>query len=293
MILKKVNKLIVKKMFIRDIVMKLSFSDIISIISILIAFFVGLYATFVTRKVATSDFQAVELVKSETAQLIAALRALLMKGVIWSQQDKKRRDDPNFEGFVDTRPERKSIEKFLHSSTALAYYVFVARKSKEAREANKKGEKWRIFFLQLFELIHINHPWNAALFAAKLERFFDGINDDDIYEIAKNLENLPRAIELLIEERKHDPIIQAMFLMTNKTINEENFIDFIKFLRKVKKIKDPEVDMFWAAHSGDLDLIKKAKLNGADLNVRSGEIIERYSDYITEFIEWYENLKNK
>ena len=123
--------------------MKISFSDIVAIVSAgiaLLALFIGLYASFVAQRVATSDFQAVELVKSETAQLISVLRSLVMKGVVWSQQDKERRDDPNFESYVDTKPERKLIETFQHSSTALAYYTFVAKKSKEARVSGKKGE---------------------------------------------------------------------------------------------------------------------------------------------------------
>lgn len=272
--------------------MKISFSDVVAIISVgiaLLALFVGLYASFVAQRVATSDFQAVELVKSETAQIISVLRSFVMKAVVWSQQDKEKRDDPQFENFVDTRPERKSIENFLHSSTALAYYTFVAKKSKEARESGRKGEEWRTFFLQLSELQHTSHPWFAAKSAARLERLFEGISETDISEIASNLNDLPKAIELLFAEREHDVVMHVMVKPDDSAINEGNFMEFIKFLREIKKIDDPELDVFWGASSGEVKLIEEASNKGANLNINSGVLIDRYKEHIHEFTKFESN----
>lgn len=271
--------------------MKVSFSDVVAIVAAgiaLLALFVSLYASFVAQKVATSDFQAVELVKSETAQLISVLRTLVMKGVVYSQQDKEKRDMPDFDSYVDTKAERESIETFMHSSTALAYYTFVAKKSQEAREAKVKGEEWRTFFLQLSELRYTVHPWLAAKSAAKLERLFDGIDEKDISEIANNLDDLPRAIELLFSEREHDVVMHVMIKPDDSPINENNFIDFVRFLREIKSIDDPELDVFWSVTSGDIELLKKAQKKGANLTITSGTLINRYKEYISEFSQYTE-----
>ncbi|HAC62641.1 MAG TPA: hypothetical protein DCF68_03655 [Cyanothece sp. UBA12306] len=265
---------------------KVSFSDVISIVSSVIALFavfISLQANFVAKQVATSDFQAVEQVKSETAQLISVLRALMIKGIVYSQQDKSKRDNPKYERFVDTTPERDQIEAFMHSPTALAYYSYIAKRSKNAREARVKREEWRAFFLQLAELRQISNPWLAARAAAKLEKLFDDLGDQQIKEIASNLNDLPRAISILFAEREHDVLVQVMVNPEDEPINDDNFIDFVKFLRENKEIDDPDLDIFWAASSRDADLAQTALSRGARVNIRSHEIIERYKSYVSEF----------
>lgn len=266
--------------------MNVPFSDGVAIISAvisLLALFVSFHASFIAQRVATSDFQAVEKVKSDTAQLIAALRALMIKGAVYSQQEPSRRDNPEYERWVDTNPERVALENFMHSSTALAYYSYVAKKSKAARNAGIKSEQWRTFFLQLAELRLESNPWVSAKAAAKLEILFDGIGKKEINEIAGNLTDLPRAISVLFSEREHDVLTHVMVKTDEEPINEDNFIDFVRFLRESKNIDDPELDLFWAASSGDLELLKSAQAKGVNLNIRSGVLIRRYTRYIPEF----------
>jgi hypothetical protein len=250
----------------------------------LLALVVSLTSHFFTRRSATSDFKAVETVKSDTAQVIAVLRSLIMKGVVFSQQDKTRRDDPSYERFVDNNTERKALESFMNSPTALAYYAHVAKKSREAREAGDRGEEWRTFFLQLAELRYTTHPWLAAKAAARLEKMFDGITEDDIAAIANSLDDLPRAIRLVISEREHDVLMHVMFKPADGEIDESNFIEFVKFLREKRKVDDPELDIHWAASTGDLELLRSACERGGNPGVLSGVLINRYREFAAEFL---------
>jgi hypothetical protein len=266
--------------------MKISFSDIVALVSAgisVLALFIGLYAAFVAQKVATSDFQAVEQVKLDTAKLIAVLRSLMVKGVVYTQQDKARRDSRDFESFVDISPERKAIEEFMHSSTALAYYSFVAKKSKVARNEGHNREDWRVFFLLLGELLQTANPWAAAMGAAKLERQFDRIGEPELREISQYLNDLPRAIALLFSERENDVITYVLVERDEGPISEADFMDFVKFLREEKSVQDYDLDTFWAAFTGDVELLERAHEGGADLQIRSGTLIDRYKEFVPEF----------
>lgn len=268
--------------------MSMSLSDIMAAVSAVIAIlalFVGLYATFVSRRVATGDFQAVERVKLDTAKLIAVLRSLMIKGIVYTQQDNQQRDDPTFEAYVDIVPEQKAMLEFMHSPTALAYYSFVARKSKVARKARRQGEEWRVFFLHLGELQQMKNPWRAANVAARLERQLNEVGEKEFREIASNLEDIPKAIALLFSEREHDVLTYVLVErdVSSEPITEDNFMDFVKFLREVKGIDDPELDVFWAASSGDVQLLEAAHKKGANLQITSGALINRYKEFISEF----------
>jgi len=251
----------------------------------LLALFVSLTSHFFSRRAATSDFKAVETVKSDTAQVIAVLRSLIIKGVVFSQQDKKSRNDPTYERFVDNSTERKALESFMNSPTALAYYAHVAKKSKAAREAGNKGEEWRTFFLQLAELRYTSNPWHAAKAAARLEKMFDQITEEDIAGIANGLDDLPRAIRLVISEREHDVLMNAMFKPADGEIDESNFIEFVKYLRERRKIDDPQLDIFWSAASGDLELLISARERGGNPQLGSGAVIDKYRGFVSEFLQ--------
>lgn len=129
--------------------------DIVAVLSAAfsgMALVVSVGAAYLARQVTTGDFQAVEKVKTDTAKLIATLRATILKGVMYTQQERTQRDDPSWAEFISTEAERKAIEEFMLSSTALAYHSLVAKKSKAARDANVQGEEWRVFFLVLGDL---------------------------------------------------------------------------------------------------------------------------------------------
>ena len=263
-------------------------SDVVAIISAaisLFALFVSLYSGLVARKVATSDFQAVEKVKAETAHLVSALRALILKGVVYSQQDSAERDDPDHSEFISTEPERKAIESFMHSSTALAYHTYVIVKSKAANDAGIQSENWRTFFLRLTELSLKKHPRLAANSAAALEIMLDKLNEKELKKISSYLADIPNAIEILFSGREHDTLLSVMTKHDDDLVNDENFIEFAVFLREIKNVQDPELDLFIAASTGNLELLKSAMDAGANVNVRTGALINRYKRQIPEFVK--------
>ena len=271
-----------------DTVRGMDSGDLIAAVSAAIAL-LALVVSFVaagrTEKVATSDFQAREEVKRRTAELLAVIRSLMIKGVTYSQQDPAKRSDPKYEAFVSVEPERKAIGDFMRSSTALAYHSFAAKRSRLARESGVGSEPWRIFFLQLSELEHTSNPWVAAQKAAAIERQLDLLGEEEIRSMARTLGDLPGAIKDLLLERQHDVIIHVL---VDRQDDEDNvagddFMEFVRFLREVKGLDDPELDVFWAASTGDVALLEAARDRGANLRATTGEMVARYSSHVREF----------
>lgn len=269
--------------------MQLEFSDVVAIISAciaILALLAGLYGTAVAHRLATSDFEAMEQVKVDTARLIAVLRALIVKGSLYTQQDPEHRDDPQYSQYVDISSELKAIEQFMNSPTALAYHSYVAEKSRGAREAGVEGERWRVFFLEMAELRLTKNPYVAARRAGRLERYFDELGEPELRKLSKNLGDLSTAITLLIAERQHD-VLAHVFVEGNlgsSPVSEEDFMDFVTFLREVKRIDDPDLDLFSAVGSGgDTESARSALERGASVHVTSGEIVARYRELVGEF----------
>jgi hypothetical protein len=266
--------------------MILKTSDVIALVSAAVAglsLAISIYAISSQERVATSGFQSAQRVKLDTAELLSALRGIMVKAALYTQQDPKRRDDLNYSDYIDIRPEKASIQRFLNSATAVAYYAFVARKSSEARKAGKKGEQWRIFFLSLEQLLNTSNTYGAGKSAAKIETMFDDVSEEDIEEMSTGLEDLPGSVRKILKERPYDPIIQVMTELGAKGEADSKFPDFVAYLRE-QGVKDPDVDLFWSAISGDKNVAEDALNRGAKLNTTQGDIISKYQDLWKRFI---------
>ncbi|MGJ3264660.1 MAG: hypothetical protein ACFE0R_15640 [Salinarimonas sp.] len=245
----------------------------------LLAIIGSIYPTQVSRRVATIDFQAAQKVKQDTAQIISALRALMIKAVLYTQAPTEIREK------FDIDPEKKRIHDFLHSPTALAYYAFVSKKSERAR---KKGvpEEWRTFYLQLASILTAKNPYHAGFIAAQVEGYFDGLTRKNIKELAASLDDIPSALELLFQSREHDVVTHVFMNIANKEDDlEEVFPQFMKFLKNIKNVDDPDVDLWYAVTSDDdgVELAKSALDRGANRQVSRGTIVERYKSFFEEF----------
>ena len=263
--------------------MALKASDITALVSAVVAvlaLFISLYAAYVTQRVATSGFQSAEKVKSDTASLLAALRSIMIKSALYTQQDPKNRDDDTRADYIDIRPEKAAIQNFLISSTAIAYYDFAAKRSKKARETGKKDEDWRVFFLMLVTLLHTDNTYSAGVQAAKLEKMFDTVSEEDIEGMSSGLEDLVGSIKRISQERQNDALLYV--LVDNAGKKEASFEDFVGFLR-AQGIKDPDVDLFWSAANDDVNLSKDALKRGAKVNTTEGEIKSRYKGLWEKF----------
>jgi len=261
--------------------MSLKPSDLIASASAVLAFIallIGIYAAIVTQRVATSGFQSAEKVKSDTAVLVAALHGLIVKAAPYSQEDSKLRDDKNFSEYIDIQPEKAIIQSFLNSPTAIAYYSFVIRKSKEATEAGR-GEEWRVFFAYLSKLTSETSVLSAGKDAVQIEGMFENISDDDLEEMSSSLENLVGTIKTTLRDRRYDTLVEGFVRWVHDGQSHEDdsqtIQKFLSYLRD-QGINDPDVDMLWAARSGNSEILRNALQHGANVNVTPSQIISRY-----------------
>jgi len=260
-------------------------SDVIAIVAAaiaLIALFIGIYAAYVTERVATSGFQSAEKVKADTASFLAALRGIMIKAALYTQQNPSTRDDEKKPDYIDIKPEKAVIQTFLNSPTAIAYYVFVAEKSKKAREAGKAGEDWRVFFLRIADLLRTDNTYSCGLQAARIEKLFDTVSDDDIESMSSHLEDLVGSVKGMLRDRQDDVLMNVFVDKLDKGPDLNDFEGFVDFLR-ARGVNDPEVDLFWSSAHGDLAVAKDALKRGAKVNVTDGQIIARYPQLWEEF----------
>ncbi|MGD0179290.1 MAG: hypothetical protein ABSC15_05690 [Terriglobales bacterium] len=253
--------------------MILGTSDIIALVSAVVAvvaLFVSLYAAHVTRQVATSGFQSAERVKSDTANLVVALRGIMIKAALYTTDDPKTRDDEQRADSIDIRPEKAAIQSFLTSSTAIAYYDFAAKRSKKAGE---KEEEWRIFFLTLVTLLRTDNTYSAGVQAAKLEKMFDTVSEEDLKGMSSGLGDLVGSIKRILHNRGDDVLLYVF--VDNAGKKRASFEDFVAFLR-AQGINDPDVDLFWSSANNDMSLAEDALKRGAKVSTKAGEIKSRY-----------------
>ena len=242
---------------------------------------VSYYSIRRSNQLAGSGFRAAESVKSDTAQLVAAIQGIIYKAAVWSQQDKAQRNSKDHAGYVDIKPEKASIQEFLNSATALAYYIHADKKSMQAKE---RTEEWRTFFLKVVELVSAENPWSAGAIAVDLEKQLAGLSDADISEMSKSLENLPDAINKLHDFNQQDIVVQTITSVVEERApsDPKEFERFVKFLRD-QGVKDPDVDLFWATFRNDTTLLQNALGAGANPRVTDRQVVSRYKDMWTQF----------
>ena len=238
--------------------------------------------------VATSDFQASERVKQDLATLVAVLDSIMMKGVVYSQQNRETRDDDQRPEFVDLEEEFEEIHEVLHGPTAIALRTFVAKRSEAAEREGADSEDWRLFFLYLGELVSKPDPWSAALHAARIELLLSELSEEDINDVARFLSNIPGRIETLWREREHDVVLRVVMEMvaedvgdTNDTSEDSRMEDamaFFRYLRDVEQIEDPDVDLFLAVDDTDSAAVSGALDRGGNPNLTIGELVSRYQE---------------
>ncbi len=128
----------------------------------------ALCAAQVSREVSSSDYTSSKLVKWETAKLLASLRSIATKGT----------HALLFEEDVDLTYERQSINEFINSPTAFAYYAWVGLKSDQAGEG--VSEEWRLLFQHLSKMSHSKDPQQCVQLAVEVEALFDSLGEGDL-----------------------------------------------------------------------------------------------------------------
>ena len=245
---------------------------LISTAAIIISIYSNNLVIKTTKEIATSEFRAVEQVKSDTVKLISAFRSLILKGV-WATQGVKNQQIEH---------ELQIIREFMLGTTGLAYHSWVAHKSKVAGE---KPEQWRTFYLQMSRLVATKNAYDAATIASKLEDLITKLDAQDFIKIASFLNDIPKLLEDLRVSRKEDVLIRAFIEHTlEKEIDPDIFQAFIAYLVSLK-INDPDVETFYAVMENDRILLEKALKKGGNPNITDNEIIKRYDAEYKKFIQ--------
>ena len=255
-------------------------TDALPIAVSMIALVYSILSFKLSGRVSTSDFQATQKVKLETATLIAALRSMMIKGAVYSQQDGVERKKKDYARYVDLTAEKKVVQDFLCSPTSIAYYSYLTDRSKRAAES---AEEWRTFFLQAAELLSEDNQYAAAKKAAGLEKLFHPLGAADYIGISGNLQNLSMALEQLFASIPHDTLISAMMAASEPEVGDEEFRQFIFFLKKEKMVADADVDLFYGVFVNDKSILEDAISRGANVATTSGQIIERFRHLLSEF----------
>ena len=247
----------------------------LSAIAIIISVVVAVYATRVSYEVSTSDYQAQQQVKYDTAILLSSLRSLMHKGAYSTTTTDS----------VDISSETKAISKFLTSATGLAYFAWVDEKDARAEEAAKSGEHWRLFFLYLVELSVMTDAYAAARRAGDVELLFDDLTEDDVRQISGFNADLVKSIASLSENRTGNVIIQAFVKQrADAWPDRAEFRAKLQFL-KTLGIDDPNIDLFLAVISeeSDVDAVRAALSAGADVKMTDRMLLHKYREQLQGF----------
>ena len=258
----------------------LPFVPAVSFTVALVALGNSILAFRLSRRVSTSDFQATQKVKLDTAALIAALRGIMVKGAVYSQQDSTLRKKKDYGRYVDLTAEKKVVQDFLCSPTAIAYHSYLSYKSEKASES---GEEWRTFFLQAAELLCEDNQFVAAKRAARLEKLFHPIEADDFIGISRYLQDLSAALKRLFDNIPHDTLIAALMATSEPEVQQDVFREFVIFLKEKKMITDPDIDLFYGLFLNDKAILDNAVSRGANLQADPSEITARYKQLFDEF----------
>lgn len=243
-------------------------------LGIIVSVLIAIYVTRAHYKVSTSDYQAQQQVKSDTAILLSSLRSIMHKGAYATST----RDS------VDISSETKAISNFLTSPTGLAYYVWVDEQSSEADRIGKTDEPWRLFFLYLAELSIATDAHPAARRAADVELMFYDLREEDIRQVSSYSANLMDLIASMSKNRMGNPVIAAFVSQSSDAQEEQaHFLDKMQYLKELG-INDPNIELFLAIgkEEGD-DAVRAALDAGADKTITTGALLYKYREQLKMF----------
>ena len=244
------------------------------------AVLLGIIAIIVTTRVSSSDYRAEEDVKTQTAQLLACLRSIIMKGVNLSQKPTAATTRLTF------AKEKELINSFLCSTTAFAYWSWQGHKSELALSG--KEEEWRVFFMYLIDILDSDDASDFSMMvgrAVSLEKLLTELGKHDIGKISRYVSNLSGAVGAFRESREKSVIIKAVSEIHGQSQSSDQLRRKLLHLKK-KGISDPNVDLFLAVldpAGGDTALARAALEAGADRSMTDGQLLAKYESQLLDY----------
>ena len=252
-------------------------ADILAMIALVISVGTAVYATQVSKHVSSSDYMSSERVKSETARLLATLRSMATKGFYAAV----------FKEEADLTYERQSINEFINSTSAFAYYAWVRLKSDETAEGTP--EKWRLLFPHLSLLTRSDDPQSYVRLAVEVERMFNSLGQDDLKVIVGLNSNFIEGIAKSKVGR--DPLLEAIHHIlqveeVQRGADPKLAIRQLTFLKHERGIDDPDLDLALALLQQDAQgLVEALGPGGADMSGSITGVLKRYEHELEDFKE--------
>jgi hypothetical protein len=239
----------------------------------------GIIAIIVSARVSSGDYQAEQALKVDTAQLLACLRSIDVKGAWLTQQPQ------GATWHLDFKREREIINDFLSSTSAFAYWSWVGERGSAA---GSTPENWRIFFLSLVEMLgseDIDYR-KMISYALALEELLTNMEGRDVRRIGGYVSDLAEAIGKFKESRQKDTLMSGIQSVFSQRRDRETVARMLQHLKQ-KGVKDPNLELFLAVTTpgGNVEQAKAALDAGADPSMTDGQLLAKYKSELADFAE--------
>ena len=183
--------------------------------------------------------------------------------------------------------EQRSINEFINSPTAFAYYAWASLKSDQAGQG--VSEQWRLLFYRLSRLSHSKDPFQSVQLAIELEGMFDSLREGDLKMIVGFNSDLIGGIANAKQGRGGNPMLDALHgawpeIDAQRGDNVELVKRKLRFLKDLA-IDDPDVDLGLAGLQHDLEGVAGALHRGADMHASIQEVLNRHEAQLARFEE--------
>ncbi|NEV76780.1 hypothetical protein DYI24_06955 [Rhodopseudomonas sp. BR0C11] len=268
----------------------------------LFALMAALITLLVSTRVESSEYRAVQQVRLDIVVLLSVLLSLVRKvGFLQASGGFKRETSTEDERplQLDLSKELEAIQRFIVSPSSFAVLVWIATKVElRIKRAERRNDKetlneiryWRLFMPFLSEMIQDCHPQTAAKRAGHILMLMRSITDDDITDIASNLNDLTRSTSNLREVCEADIVIKAMLpeKFGDSGVWYEEFLVVLRALQK-SGVSDPNVEFnieFFAVISNEKEFDQTALdeivARGANVHVTPDTLLRKYWGKIVE-----------
>lgn len=110
------------------------------------------------------------------------------------------------------------------------------------------------------------------------------IKNDGIAVIDAYMRNFSETIAKMTDIDNISDLTKTSYNVVNRTTTRSDGVieSQLRYLKE-QGVKDPDIDLFIAVFDNNLDAVKLACDNGANVNVRDVELLEKYEDKLKDF----------
>lgn len=247
---------------------------IIALIAIAVSVWAAIKSARVSYQVSESGYQASENLLTDLAVLLAALRSVVTKGAVATQNPAPSSLDVELE----------AIRRFQTSTSGLALSLHAGRIGSAGAQDDVDSGRWRVLRMNFTGLTDIEvrsaaDNRRAGRLALDIERTIGTLNQAAIEAMRQEIKNLPNVLSSLSESRQRDILLRAFDeVFREREFDSDRGIERLRYLKN-SGVTDPDVDMFIASVAGDEPALRDAFKRGADPHLSLGDVLERYAGF--------------